>query len=316
MEGQGKKQVFISYAGSDEKLAKSICEYLEQGGVRCWFAWRDVVGGVDYGTEIGLALDECRLVVLIFTGNTNESDGVRRELEIAYSDKKTVVPYRAEKDLRPGIKIKFYLAGLQQVEGGEKDGLANLLYAVRKTLGQAVPQPTRPGAPDGQISELAQKVREAVALAEEAEAKAYEAKALAEAAKEKAESTGTQDFNNGYGVSGRNGYYAGQWKDRKLDGYGYRLYTDSQDECYGYFSAGVLKGYAVWYYVSKNYFAGHWDGGESSGGYGVHHFTDKRAYKGYLSKIGRDGYGANYNADGSIDCQGLWKDNKLIEKVE
>lgn len=141
MEEQERKQVFISYAKEDLTQAASICAYLEENGVRCWFAKRDNKGGIDYGMQIGLALEECRLVVLIFTEKANEAGGVRHELEMAFGDRKTIVPYRMEKDLKPGVKIRYYLAGAQYVEAGDGGGLYRLLCDVSSALGRPVPPP-------------------------------------------------------------------------------------------------------------------------------------------------------------------------------
>jgi len=141
MEEREKKQVFISYAGKDEKLAKSICEYLEQGGIRCWFAQRNVIGGKKYGAEIARGIRECQALVLVFTENANMAEGVARELEMAYNKRMTVIPYRLEKGLLPGEDIEYFLAGFQCVEASDEDGQYNLLCAVCSALGQPAPAP-------------------------------------------------------------------------------------------------------------------------------------------------------------------------------
>lgn len=46
------KQVFISYSGKDGELAKKICTLLEEDGLECWIAPRDVRPFHEYDEEI------------------------------------------------------------------------------------------------------------------------------------------------------------------------------------------------------------------------------------------------------------------------
>lgn len=39
--------VFISYASSDKPVADAVCAALEQRGIRCWIAPRDILPGLD-----------------------------------------------------------------------------------------------------------------------------------------------------------------------------------------------------------------------------------------------------------------------------
>lgn len=48
--------VFISYASQDAAVAKAACRALEQAGVACWIAPRDVTPGTFYADEIVHAL--------------------------------------------------------------------------------------------------------------------------------------------------------------------------------------------------------------------------------------------------------------------
>ena len=34
--------VFISHSSHDKEIANAICHYLEDGGIRCWIAPRDI----------------------------------------------------------------------------------------------------------------------------------------------------------------------------------------------------------------------------------------------------------------------------------
>ena len=49
--------VFISYSSRDKVIADAVCHFLEQGGIKCWIAPRDIAPGFDYADMIE---DACR----------------------------------------------------------------------------------------------------------------------------------------------------------------------------------------------------------------------------------------------------------------
>jgi hypothetical protein len=44
--------VFLSYAAQDKPTADAVCARLEQQGIRCWIAPRDILPGRDWRTSI------------------------------------------------------------------------------------------------------------------------------------------------------------------------------------------------------------------------------------------------------------------------
>ena len=75
--------VFISYSHIDKSVADAACATLEDAGIRCWIAPRDIWPGAEFGEAIIEAIDHCPVMVLIFSSNANESRQVRREVERA-----------------------------------------------------------------------------------------------------------------------------------------------------------------------------------------------------------------------------------------
>jgi TIR domain len=55
------RDVFVSYASQDAAVANTVVEHLEQHGIRCWIAPRDVKPGAQYADAIVRVLE--RLVV-------------------------------------------------------------------------------------------------------------------------------------------------------------------------------------------------------------------------------------------------------------
>jgi hypothetical protein len=52
--------VFVSYASQDGAVANSVVENLEQHGIKCWIARRDVKPGAQYADAIVRAINEAK----------------------------------------------------------------------------------------------------------------------------------------------------------------------------------------------------------------------------------------------------------------
>jgi hypothetical protein len=79
---------FISHAKGDAKKAQEIAASLEERGLKCWIAPRDVRAGRSYGDEIITAIEKARSFVLVLSRSSNDSAFVAREVERAVSKKK------------------------------------------------------------------------------------------------------------------------------------------------------------------------------------------------------------------------------------
>jgi hypothetical protein len=101
--------VFISYSAVDKNLAHAICNHLESGKIRCWIAPRDIVPGVEWGEAILDGIGRARVMVLVFSRNSNESPQVRREVERAVNKGIPLIPFRVE-DLLPSRSLEYFLS--------------------------------------------------------------------------------------------------------------------------------------------------------------------------------------------------------------
>ena len=77
------RPVFISYANEDQVVADGVRAALEEGGVLCWIAPRDVKGGRPYSGQITQAIREAQVLLLILSAASNRSKHVLREVERA-----------------------------------------------------------------------------------------------------------------------------------------------------------------------------------------------------------------------------------------
>ena len=89
--------VFISYSSQDMEAAQAICHVLEQNEIRCWMAPRNIPPGSDYGDVIDEAIKACKAVVVLFSETAATSQWVKGELNIAFEEQKTIIPFRLDK---------------------------------------------------------------------------------------------------------------------------------------------------------------------------------------------------------------------------
>lgn len=107
--------VFISYSSKDKLVADRVCHALESQGERCWIAPRDIPYGADWQEAIMGALAEAGAMVLVFTGNTNESAHVRREVSAALEAGAIVIPLRTE-EATPQGALRYNLINLHWMD--------------------------------------------------------------------------------------------------------------------------------------------------------------------------------------------------------
>jgi hypothetical protein len=101
--------VFVSYSSRDKPVADALVARLEQEGIRCWIAPRDVLPGRLWGEAIVEAIGAARLMVVVLSGEANHSAQVLREVERAVANDVVVVPFRIE-SIEPTGAMSYYLA--------------------------------------------------------------------------------------------------------------------------------------------------------------------------------------------------------------
>lgn len=102
-----KYDVFISYSSKDKSVAFTLCEALENEGLICWIAPRNVSTG-HYASSIVKGIESSKVLVLVFSKNSNDSTPVLNELELAMGSKIPLIPIRIEETL-PTDAMKFYV---------------------------------------------------------------------------------------------------------------------------------------------------------------------------------------------------------------
>ena len=101
--------VFVSYSAVDKATADAVVAGLEQDGLRCWIAPRDVLAGTSWGEAIVDAIEAARVMVLILSDNSNRSKQVLREVERAVASETIILPFRIEA-IDPTGAMAYFLA--------------------------------------------------------------------------------------------------------------------------------------------------------------------------------------------------------------
>lgn len=131
-------QVFISYATEDKEIADAVCKALEDEGIPCWYAPRNIAPGEDFAAAIINAIRPSRLLILIFSGHANASDFVKREIQNAHQDglKITVIPFHTE-NISYNETLQLYLHAVQWLDASTpplEGHLPSLVKQVRERL--------------------------------------------------------------------------------------------------------------------------------------------------------------------------------------
>jgi hypothetical protein len=107
--------VFISYASQDQKVASTLCKALEGRGYPCWIAARDIAPGENFQISIVRAIRSARIMLLVFTSNSNNSEEMAKELALASQSRLIVVPLRIE-DVRQNDAFAYEFATRQWID--------------------------------------------------------------------------------------------------------------------------------------------------------------------------------------------------------
>ena len=107
--------VFICHSSDDRQIADAVCHALESRGIRCWIAPRDLPLGTDWAEGIVEGIEDCRIMVLVFSSHANASVDVRKEVGFAINEGLDVLPFRVE-DVRPSKGLAYHLSSLHWLD--------------------------------------------------------------------------------------------------------------------------------------------------------------------------------------------------------
>src|SRR6267143_266058 len=144
--------VFISHSTIDKAVSDAVCAALENGGIRCWVAPRDVQPGRSFAGEITRAIQDSKIMVLIFSAHSNNSEHVLREVQLAVKAHLHIIQFRIE-DVRLNDDLEYFLSTphwLDALTPPLENHLRKLEGSIKKlldvTTDERVTRQTIPGA--------------------------------------------------------------------------------------------------------------------------------------------------------------------------
>ena len=127
--------VFISYSSGDQKIVEGLSAYLEQHGVRCFVAYRDIPKGTVWAEKITEAIENSKLMVVVFSENFNCSKHVDREIEMNIEEGKPILTFKIQNTDFKGPK-KYFLNNLNWIDAfpNPKEYFGELLNSIQSLL--------------------------------------------------------------------------------------------------------------------------------------------------------------------------------------
>jgi TolB-like protein len=139
--------IFLSYASADVATADAVCAGLENAGLTCWLAPRDVAPGAQYADAIVRAINGARALVLVLSRSAVASAHVGKEIERASSKRRPIIALRIDAaPLTPAFE--YFLSKSQWIEapgGAPGAALPKLITAVQRLLQAAGMPANTPG---------------------------------------------------------------------------------------------------------------------------------------------------------------------------
>lgn len=126
-------RVFISYSSIDVDKARTLCDYIENNGIYCWIAPRDIPLGSAYGEAIDCAVRECTDAIFLLSESSIKSIQVEQELYLANQEQKNglrIFPIYIENvELRGSFR--YILSSKQSFHWNDSLSLKSLIEALR-----------------------------------------------------------------------------------------------------------------------------------------------------------------------------------------
>lgn len=150
--------VFISYATPDKTIADAICAGLENAGIRCWIAPRDIHPSEDFDDAIIRAINNAKLAVVIFSSNVCNSKWAKGEIQAAFEKELPIIPVRIEPvEAQGGLELllgrKHWLDALTRPIENHIEKLVESIRAILSISDASLPGIKRPFNQQSRFSE-------------------------------------------------------------------------------------------------------------------------------------------------------------------
>lgn len=97
MQKSQEHLVFVSHSSADKAIADAICHYLEEAGIRCWIAPRDI-NTSDWAGSIMDGLRRSDVFVVVISHNSIPSPEVTKEVTEATHTCQYILPFKVDEE--------------------------------------------------------------------------------------------------------------------------------------------------------------------------------------------------------------------------
>lgn len=103
-----KPAVFISHSSVNREMASAVKAELSAHGISCWMAPDDIALGQTWEDSIAEAISVATVFILIWSSISQASSQVKRELSLAASQQKPIIPLKLDDNVPSGA-FAYYL---------------------------------------------------------------------------------------------------------------------------------------------------------------------------------------------------------------
>ena len=108
-------EIFLSYSRNDQEFAERLTQNLKEHGIPVWVDTQEIQGGDAWRAAISRAIAECDAFLVILSPQCVASKNVVKELSIAESKERHIIPVMYQKCEIPDA-MQYQLAGLQWID--------------------------------------------------------------------------------------------------------------------------------------------------------------------------------------------------------
>lgn len=131
--------VFISYSSKNPQVALAVCHLLEEHGIKCWMAPRNIPPGSDFGDLIDDAIKASKVFLFIYSFEYVNSKWCQGELNIAFSEEKIIIPYRIDTTpIKGAVRVMLNQRHWLDAYPDYQSQFTSLVEAVNRSLGKTM----------------------------------------------------------------------------------------------------------------------------------------------------------------------------------
>ena len=129
--------VMVSYSSHDRAQVMQFVQRLRAAGVAAWIDQGGIDGAQKWGEEIVNAIDSCKIVILMISQRSMQSENINKEVMLAWENGKHFLPLCLE-DAKIPKSMQYQLAGIQQIKLYEGDPEAKFVAVLRALVRMGV----------------------------------------------------------------------------------------------------------------------------------------------------------------------------------